>query len=254
MANYPNRCQHIKVNGTQCGSPALRRNRLCFFHKRFRDERIRLSTDRARRGVATFVLPVLEDANSIQMAIMQVIRLLVSGQMEHKTASLLLYALQTASSNLRMAKFSPDHHHVILDPRDAVHSRLDSSVWDDDDFEMEEEEEEEEQLDEVEAAAQKAAVAAAAVARIRAKEKIEERERAAKREKTRKYLEEWSEEHPGSEAFIDENGRFSHRPKKPAASITTEQVRAEITGIIHEKLPAIAKACPDLLEEQKKLH
>ena len=47
MAEYPNRCQHIKVNGVQCGSPALRRNRFCFFHKRFHDERIRLSADRA---------------------------------------------------------------------------------------------------------------------------------------------------------------------------------------------------------------
>src|SRR6476660_6849479 len=27
MSSYPNRCQHIKVNGTQCGSPALRRNK-----------------------------------------------------------------------------------------------------------------------------------------------------------------------------------------------------------------------------------
>jgi hypothetical protein len=33
MSSYPNRCQHIKINGTQCGSPALRRNRFCFFHK-----------------------------------------------------------------------------------------------------------------------------------------------------------------------------------------------------------------------------
>ncbi|MGC2474768.1 MAG: hypothetical protein WA485_10565, partial [Candidatus Sulfotelmatobacter sp.] len=82
MAEYPNRCQHIKVNGVQCGSPALRRNRFCFFHKRFQDERIRLSADRARRGVATFILPVLEDANSIQMAIMQIMRLILTGQIE----------------------------------------------------------------------------------------------------------------------------------------------------------------------------
>ena len=78
MQSFPDRCQHLKINGTQCGSPALRRNRFCFFHKRFQDERIRLSADRARRGVATFILPVLEDANSIQIALMQVMRLLLS--------------------------------------------------------------------------------------------------------------------------------------------------------------------------------
>ena len=93
MQSFPNRCQHLKINGNQCGSPALRRNRFCFFHKRFQDERIRLSADRARRGVATFVLPVLEDANANQIALMQVMRLLLSQQIDHKTASLLLYAL-----------------------------------------------------------------------------------------------------------------------------------------------------------------
>ncbi len=52
MQSYPNRWQHLKINGTQCGSPALRRNRFCFFHKHFQDERIRLSADRARHGIA----------------------------------------------------------------------------------------------------------------------------------------------------------------------------------------------------------
>jgi hypothetical protein len=32
MSDFPSRCQHIKVNGTQCGSPALRRHKFCFFH------------------------------------------------------------------------------------------------------------------------------------------------------------------------------------------------------------------------------
>jgi hypothetical protein len=147
MANFPNRCQHLKVNGTQCGSPALRRNRFCFFHKRFQDENIRLSADRARRGVATFVLPVLDDANSIQIALMQIMRLLISQQMDHKTASLLLYALQTASTNLRQTSFSPHRHEVVLDPRDVVNTPLDSLIWVDEDFEEEEDEEEETDAD-----------------------------------------------------------------------------------------------------------
>jgi len=142
MPSFPNRCQHIKINGTQCGSPALRRNRFCYFHKRFQDERIKLSADRARRGVATFELPVLEDANSIQIVLMQVMRLLVSGQLDHKTASLLLYALQTASTNLRMTKFDPRRHDVILDPHAVADTQLDEHIWSDDDFEEEEEEQE----------------------------------------------------------------------------------------------------------------
>ena len=147
MASYPNRCQHIKINGTQCGSPALRRNRFCFFHKRFQDERIKLSADRARRGTATFILPVLEDANSIQAALMQVMRLLISQQMDHKTASLLLYALQTASSNLRQTNFKPFRNEVVIDPRDVANTPLDSHVWEDEDFEDEETEAEESPAD-----------------------------------------------------------------------------------------------------------
>jgi hypothetical protein len=132
----------------------LRRHRFCYFHKRFQDERIQLSADRARRGVATFELPILEDANSIQIALMQVMRLLVSGQLDHKTASLLLYALQTASSNLRMTRFSPRTNDVILDVRDVAETRLDSQIWHDDDFEDSEDDEEVfEEGDEDEAAA-----------------------------------------------------------------------------------------------------
>jgi hypothetical protein len=143
MPSYPNRCQHIKINGTQCGSPALRRNRFCFFHKRFHDERIRLSTDRARRRAPVFELPVLEDANSIQIALMQVMRLILTQQIDHKSASLLLYALQTASSNLRQTDFSPYQHDVVLDSRSAAETPLDSHVWEDEDFEEEDEVEEE---------------------------------------------------------------------------------------------------------------
>ena len=72
MLSYPNRCQHLKVNGTQCGSPALRRNKFCFFHKRWQTERIQLNaSNHKRRAARGFDLPVLEDANSIQITLMQ---------------------------------------------------------------------------------------------------------------------------------------------------------------------------------------
>ena len=222
MANYPDRCQHLKINGTQCGSPALRRNRFCFFHKRFQDERIRLSTDRARRGVATFILPVLEDANSIQIALMQVMRLLLTQQIEHKTASLLLYALQTASTNLRLTNFKPQVHDVILHPADAVNTPLDSPVWDDEDFADEDEELEEE--------------ARAADAETREREERENR------------LREWASRHPDWE-LVRLNGRLRPRKidpppslKKPAASSSAAEIHAELSDMVrHELLPAMAE-------------
>jgi hypothetical protein len=146
--NIP-RCQYIKVNGTQCGSPAMRRNRFCFFHKRWHEQRIVLNASRKRQSKAALNLPALEDANAVQVALMQVMRLLLSGQIEHKTASLLLYGLQTASSNLRKVKFEPlMKEEVVIDPSAVDQAVLGEHLWSNDDWL---EEESEEELDEVQA-------------------------------------------------------------------------------------------------------
>src|SRR4029077_3257094 len=97
------RCQHIKMNGTQCGSPALRWRRLCFFHDRIKRERAKIAADMTAQR--RFDLPLLEDANSVQVSLMKVIQMLGSGRLDHRTAGLMLYALQTASINLRRANF-----------------------------------------------------------------------------------------------------------------------------------------------------
>lgn len=141
MLSFPNRCQYLKVNGTQCGSPALRRNRFCFFHKRHHEERIQLHADRARRARrATIDLPALEDANSVQVSLMQILRLTLAGQIDNKTAGLALYALQIASSNLSRTTFTPFRHDVVLDPRTVDQTALDEYIWQDEDFEEEEDE------------------------------------------------------------------------------------------------------------------
>jgi hypothetical protein len=268
MSSYPNRCQHLKTNGTQCGSPALRRNRFCYFHKRYQDERIRLNADRRRRGTATFFLPVLEDANSIQMSLMQIMRLLLTGQIEHKTASLLLYALQTASTNLRLTKFDPRVHEVILDPRDSRNSPLDTrDLWDDEDFEEEEEDEVDEVEREIEEKCEEAARKARDVARWEAKKEIEARERARKRYEDDEKLKVYVEQHPEF-MLVREDGRLkvvqrpqpeptqSSKPahelpaKKPAASDGAAEVRKEITDMIRGKLPELTKAYNEALKKE----
>jgi hypothetical protein len=133
-SNAP-RCQHLKVDGTQCGSPALRRNRFCFFHKRFQEERISISRDRVRRGRGTLILPVLEDANSIQVSLMQIMRLLAAGQIDARNAGLLLYALQTASFNLRYVRFEPlDIQHVVIDRDTVDQTGIGGKQWYEEDF------------------------------------------------------------------------------------------------------------------------
>jgi len=146
------RCQHVKMNGTQCGSPALRRRRHCFFHERIRREQASIAADASAQHA--FDLPLLEDANSVQMAIMKVIQMLGSGRLDHKTAGLMLYALQTASSNLRNANFEVyDVTRVVIDRDDVHRTCIRGQQWFEDDFEAESEpaEEASEETDEQDA-------------------------------------------------------------------------------------------------------
>jgi len=121
------RCQHVKVNGVQCGSPALRRKPHCYFHERVQFER-NLAEDKS--GLRKFGFPLLEDANSIQVALMKVIQMIGSGIIDHKTAGLMLYALQTASANLRYAKFEPEEPTEVVIDEDTVDlTRVGGPQW-----------------------------------------------------------------------------------------------------------------------------
>jgi hypothetical protein len=125
--NVP-RCQHIKVNGVQCGSPALRRKPLCFFHERAQYERELAAENKS--GQRKFGFPLLEDANAIQVALMKVIQMLGSGILDHKTGGLMLYALQTASANLRYAKFEPEQPTDVVIDEDTVDlTRVGGPQW-----------------------------------------------------------------------------------------------------------------------------
>jgi hypothetical protein len=123
------RCQHIKVNGVQCGSPALKNRKKCHFHQRWQQGRIQLGANHARRSRYSLELPILEDANSIQVALMQGLRLLLTNQVDHRTAALLFYALQTASSNLSRTTFEPRPQQVVIDPHRVANTSLGDDAW-----------------------------------------------------------------------------------------------------------------------------
>jgi hypothetical protein len=162
--NVP-RCQHVKINGTQCGSPALRRRRHCFFHERIRRERAKIAADASAQR--RFDLPLLEDANSVQVALMKTIQMLGSGRLDHRTAGLMLYALQTASVNLRNAEFEARRAtDVVIDRDDVDRTCINGPQWYEEDFDEEVEEEGEAEVEDEadsEAAIPAAQVAAAAV-------------------------------------------------------------------------------------------
>ena len=117
MPSYPLSiplCQHIKDDGKRCGSPALRRQKFCYYHQQSRQKRLVINTN-IRRERWKITLPTLEDANSIQLGLVQVMRMLVRQQIDHPTATLLIALLQTASVNLRRTSLDPDPPQVVID-------------------------------------------------------------------------------------------------------------------------------------------
>jgi hypothetical protein len=239
MANFPNRCQHIKVNGTQCGCPALRHNKLCYFHKRNHEERVELNLDRlknarARRRKVIMELPVLEDANSIQVSLMQIMRLIIAGQIDGKNAGLLLYALQTASANLPRVRFDPFMHDVVLDPKTVHETPLSAHVWEDSDFREEEDDEAAMRVQALEEARSKARKQAAldrwAEAEADRLAKEGARQQAAEREADRKQE-------------AEERAATAAPPaKRPPANVSMDEVRRKVTAQIRKALPDIAAA------------
>ena len=130
MSPYPvtiRRCQHIKVNGVQCGSPAKRNEMHCFFHEQCRLMSREINMKFSEHGIIK--LPTLEDANSIQLGLAEVMRLLVTQQIDHRTASLLLRALRIAAANVKFTSLEPKPTHVVIDPNCVENRPLGATAW-----------------------------------------------------------------------------------------------------------------------------
>ena len=109
-------CEHIKTNGIQCGSPALSGENYCYAHRAHHAPH--------RKRAFCFdpnELPVLEDGTSIQVALMNVLRAMMTGALDHRRAGLILYGLQIASSNLRRCEFEPEE--FSTNPKPAATAR-----------------------------------------------------------------------------------------------------------------------------------
>ena len=130
MSPYPvtiRRCQHIKVNGIQCGSPAKRDEMHCFFHDQCRF----ISSQPKMKFVDrdTIKLPNLEDANSIQLALAEVMRLILTYQIDDRIASLLLRALRAAAANVRFTSLEPKPTRIVIDPKCVENRPLGATAW-----------------------------------------------------------------------------------------------------------------------------
>jgi hypothetical protein len=107
LQSSPKVCTHIKVTGVRCGSPALRGEQFCYFHQRM------------VRGVKTppqsrlHPIALIENEESIQASLMEVINALARNTIDLKRAELIIRALHIAAKNARRARFD-------LHPSDMV--------------------------------------------------------------------------------------------------------------------------------------
>jgi hypothetical protein len=90
-------CTHVFDDHHTCGSPALRGERLCYFHHPDRKPVQNPYARRARRG---FHLPAPTNRHELQHALGEIIQRLASNRLDTQRASLLLYSLQIAGQSL----------------------------------------------------------------------------------------------------------------------------------------------------------
>ncbi len=94
-------CRHIFTDGHRCGSICLRGEHFCYYHHTTRRPAANPKQRRSRR--ATFELPLPEDRSAVQASIGLVLQRIAANDIDPRRASLILYGLSIAASNLPKA-------------------------------------------------------------------------------------------------------------------------------------------------------
>lgn len=136
---YPE-CRHIRPSGGTCNSPALKGSYWCYYHGRLHQRQtirhshrradgrfvplpppeaatetldhgsipVEAHPERAEAAAVPLDLPPVEDAASIQLALIDILQALAGNQLDPKRAGLLLYGLQVASANIKSVRIPTD--------------------------------------------------------------------------------------------------------------------------------------------------
>jgi hypothetical protein len=97
-------CHHVKEDGVYCASPALRGRKYCYSHLMHRGRRLRRALALSRNEPCALDIPPLESLGSVRVALSEIVQGLASGQLAHRTAGMMLYAIQQATTVLRLAQ------------------------------------------------------------------------------------------------------------------------------------------------------
>ena len=96
-------CRHIKTNGRRCQSPALTDQFWCYFHDRLHFRHRSVLQAKRVAAPAPLLMPVLEDRESVQVAISLVAGAIATGHLDDKRTAALLKILTLANRNVGKA-------------------------------------------------------------------------------------------------------------------------------------------------------
>ena len=175
---YPE-CRHVLASGRTCNSPALAKSAWCYFHTglHHRQSQRPAAHHSLRRPDGRFAalpapegssvqtidygsipvgavhsatwentpldLPPVEDIESIQLALIDVLQALAANQLDAKRAGLLLYGLQVASANVQKMYIPRDGVRSVTYTEEGTPLAPQDYGYDTEDYEDEEEDDEE---------------------------------------------------------------------------------------------------------------
>jgi len=100
-------CNHLKEDGAPCGSPALRRKKLCYFHQRDEKNRQYAAGVIRRTDVLGPRLPHMNSLAEIQQALTTVMQAILDKSVSTRRAGRILFDLERAAIPLRHQRGSP---------------------------------------------------------------------------------------------------------------------------------------------------
>ena len=108
-------CEHIKDDGVRCGGPALRGQPFCRFH-------VRLTEPGVSPGEDGYTLPLLETAQSVQIALQQMMTALLSGKLSERKAAVMLSGIKAAAALIKQAQANTPKQDLLNEIASELHS------------------------------------------------------------------------------------------------------------------------------------
>jgi hypothetical protein len=91
-------CRHVKEDGTYCVGPAVRGHKYCYYHLTHRARRFRRALALSRNEPCPLVLPPFDSIGSLQLALSETVQAVAAGQLDQRSAGLILYAIQQSTT------------------------------------------------------------------------------------------------------------------------------------------------------------